>query len=224
VALQTARALAGTAPLNVLAPAALQAELQAAAGAMELPVTVEPEQWEHLIAGSKSTTLDLVPALGAAGARQHDWQRWRWPLRIALAVVVVNIGALNIEWLRLKREADAVRQSMTQTFKTVYPGQAILDPLAQMQRNIALARANSGQLSPDEFTFLAASLGEALAAAPRPVELATLEYRDGAVKAKVKSGADAALLQQLQATLAGRGLRLTDSGGIWELRSAGGAK
>jgi general secretion pathway protein L len=47
-----------------------------------------------------------VSGLGAAGARQRDWRRWRWPLRLALLAVAVNLIGLNIEWLRLKREAE----------------------------------------------------------------------------------------------------------------------
>jgi hypothetical protein len=82
-----------------------------------------------------------VSGLGAAGSQPRDWRRWRWPLRLALLAVAVNLIGLNIEWLRLKREADTVRQSMTQTFRSAYPNQTtILDPVAQMRQNIARAK------------------------------------------------------------------------------------
>ena len=48
---------------------------------------------------------------------------------------------------------------MTQTFRSVYPNQTtILDPVAQMRQNIARARASTGDVAPDEFTYLAGGL------------------------------------------------------------------
>ncbi|UUZ56750.1 hypothetical protein LP419_17935 [Massilia sp. H-1] len=50
-------------------------------------IHLETENWAHWIAGSKSTTLDLVPGLGAAackcatgknGAGRCAWRCWRW--------------------------------------------------------------------------------------------------------------------------------------------------
>lgn len=225
MALQTARTLAGEAPLTVFAPAPLVEELSAMAVNFSVPVTVQAESWEHLIAGARSTAFDIVPALGAAGARQRDWQRWKWPVRIAIAVVVVNLFGLNVEWLRMKREADAIRQSMTQTFKSVYPNQAILDPVAQMKRNVDTARTNSGQVSPSEFAYLAASLGEAVRGLGRKPQLAAMEYREGALLVKAQPGSyDPAAVAQMNGMLSGRGLALVDNAGTWEVRSAGGRK
>jgi general secretion pathway protein L len=57
---------------------------------------------------------------------------------------------------------------MTQTFRSAYPNQtAILDPVAQMRQNIARARANTGEVAPDEFTYLAAAFGEQAGAPAR---------------------------------------------------------
>ena len=60
--------------------------------------------------------------------------------------LVVNLFGLNVEWLRMKREEAAVRQSMTQTFKAAYPNEAILDPVAQMRKNLEAAKASTGPL------------------------------------------------------------------------------
>src|SRR5207244_458291 len=116
VAFATVRALAGDAPLTLSVPPAQLEQYQALAAGATPAVTVEADHWSHWIAGSSTTTLDLVPGLGAAGAQVRDWQRWRWPLRFALLAIVVNIAGLNTEWLKMKREADAIRQSMVQTF------------------------------------------------------------------------------------------------------------
>ena len=224
VALQTVRALAGDAPLTLYVPAAELGEYQALAVDAGPAITLEADQWQHWIAGSKTTTLDLVPALGAAGARATDWQRWRWPIRLALLALVVNLAGLNIQWLRMKREADATRLAMLQTFRAAYPKETVIqDPVAQMRMNIARAKSAGGQVGPDEFTYLAAAFGEAARALPRPLGVAGLEYRERALNVKVKpESADPGVLSQLKGALATRNLSLTETApATWQIRNTG---
>jgi general secretion pathway protein L len=229
-ALQSARALAGAAPLTLyVAPAVLddyQALAQAQASDAEPSILIEADHWQHWIAGAAATTLDLVPALGAAGAQARNWQRWRWPLGLAALAVIVNLAGLNIEWLRMKHEGEAVRLSMLQTFKAAYPKETvILDPQAQMRKNNALAKANAGQAAADEFTSVVAAFGEAARAGAAPV-IASLEYRERALTVKLKpGGADAAQLGAIRTALAARKLNLTEAApGTWLIRSAGGTQ
>jgi general secretion pathway protein L len=223
-ALQTARALAGDAPLTLFVPAAELGQYQALATDAGPAVELAADLWPHWIAGSKTTTLDLVPALGSAGARATDWQRWRWPLRLALLALVVNLAGLNIQWLRLKREADATRLSMLQTFRAAYPKETVIqDPVAQMRMNIARAKAGSGQVGPDEFIYQAAAFGEAARALPRPLGIAALDYRERALSVKVKpESADPGVAGQLKSTLAARNLGLTETApATWQIRNTG---
>jgi general secretion pathway protein L len=228
VALQTVRALAGDAPLTLYVPpedlAQYQQQAQALAPEGGHGIAFEADSWEHWISGSKTTTLDMVPGLGAAGARATDWQRWRWPLRLALLALVVNLVGLNVQWLRLKREADAARQSMLQTFRAAFPKETVIqDPVAQMRMNIARAKASSGQLGPEEFTYLAAALGEAARSLPRPLAIASLDYRERALSVKVKpESADPGMLRQLKSALATRNLSLTEAApATWQIRPTG---
>jgi general secretion pathway protein L len=224
VALQTARALAGDAPLTLYVPAAELSQYQALALEAGPAITLEADQWAHWIAGSKTTTLDLVPGLGSAGARATDWQRWRWPLRLALLAVIVNLAGLNIQWLRMKREAEATRLAMLQTFKAAYPKETVIqDPVAQMRMNIARAKGASGQVGPDEFTWLAAAFGEAARALPRPLAVAALDYRERALSVKVKpESADPGVVSQLKGALAARKLSLTETApATWLIRNTG---
>ena len=224
VALQTARALAGDAPLTLYVPADELGQYQALAVDAGPAITLEPDQWPHWIAGSKTTTLDLVPGLGAAGARATDWQRWRWPLRLALLALVVNLVGLNWQWLRLKREADAIRVANLQIYKAAFPKDTVIqDPVLQMRANIARAKAASGQVGPDEFTYQAAALGEAVRGLPRPVAVASLDYRERALGVKVKpESADPGVVGTLKAALAGRGLGLTEAAPAnWQIRNTG---
>ena len=227
-ALQTARALAGDAPLTLYVPQQQLGEYQALLAEAGPGVALEADHWAHWIAGSKTTGFDLVPGLGAAGGQLRDWQRWRWPLRIALLAVLVNIAALNYQWLLLKREADATRQAMVQTYRAAYPADTVLSSNLerQMRQKIALARASRGQDNPEEFTYQAAVFGEAARTLGRAPELASLAYRDSATTVKPKpESADPAAGGQLKAALAPRGLDLTDPGnGTWVIRSKGGKR
>lgn len=221
-ALRSAGVFAGDAPLTAYAAPSLVDELRASEAAQQ--VQVEELRWPDLIAGSKTTTLDMAQALGSSGKRATDWRRWRWPLRLAIAAVVVNLFGLNVEYQRLKREAAAVRQSMITTFNSVYPKEPVSNPVLQMRRNVERARAATGEVGPGEFTWLAARLGEAAGSPGRRPAIKHMAFRDGALQVKVDA-ADPGMLAQLQNVLSAQGLQLSESSpGTWELRSKGGAK
>lgn len=221
--LQTVRALAGDAPLVLYVPHEQLGEYQAIAAEAGPGTAIEADDWAHWIAGSKSTVLDLVPGLGAAGAPQRDWSRWRWPIGLALLALAINLGALNIDWLRQRSEANAIRQQITQTFKSVYPNTPAIDPVAQMQQNIARAKASSGQLAHDEFNYLVAAFGEAAGSTGRAPGIASLEYRERALLVKVKAETvDPGMLKQLKAALGTRGLALEETGAAtWRIANTG---
>lgn len=226
-AVQTARALAGDAPLTLYVPAAELAAYQALASQASPPVAVEADTWAHWIAGAKSTSLDMVPSLGAAGTRATDWGRWRWPMALALLAVVVNLVGVNIEWLRMKREADGLRQSMLQTFRAAYPKDTVIqDPMVQMRMNNARAKAAGGQVGPTEFTWLAAAFGEAARALPRPLGIQSLEFKEQVLTIKVKpETADPGALAQLKSSLATRNLSLTEAApAVWLVKLNAGVK
>jgi general secretion pathway protein L len=224
VVLQTARAFSGDAPLVLYVPPGQLGEYQSLSAEAGPGISVEADDWANWIAGSASTALDLVSGLGSAGAPQRDWRRWRWPIALVGLVIAINLIGLNIDWLRLRREAGTIHQSMNQTFRSAYPGQtAILDPVAQMRQNITRARANTGEVSPDEFTYLAAAFGEATRGLGRQPGIASIEYRERALSVKVKpETVDPGMVAQLRSTLAARKLGLEETTpGNWVIRSTG---
>ncbi len=226
-ALQTLRALAGELPVTLYLSPLLKTQLAPLAAA-DQHLTLEDDHWAHWVAAARGAGLDLAPALGAAsGAAARAWQRWRWPLRLAVLALLVNVVGINVEWLHMKREAKAVELSMRQLFKSVYPSEPLLAaPRDQMLRNIRVAKSNSGQSGPDEFVTLSAAFGEALGALSRRDIIATLEYKDHALLVKLKPNTvDAAAAAQLRAALAGRKLEMQEpTPGTWKIQpaSAGG--
>jgi len=222
-ALQTARALAGDAPLTLYVPREQLGEYQVLLAEAGPGTGLEADDWAHWINGAKSTTLDLVPGLGAAGARQRDWRRWRVPIALAFLAVVVNLAGLNIEWLRLRGESTAVRQQMEQTYRSVYPNEPVSDPVAQMRMHIQRAQAGSGQIAPDEFLYLAGALGDATRELPRPPGITSMEYKERSLRVRVQpETVDPAALRQLQASLSARNLSLEETAPAnWTVRSTG---
>jgi general secretion pathway protein L len=224
-ALAALGALAGVAPVVLYLPQdridAYRALLDGteAAGAIALA----PQHWNHWVAGAKTAAPDLIAGLGASGTAARNWRRWRWPVRLALLALIVNLAGLNIAWWRMKREADTVRLGMLQTFKAAYPKETvILDPAAQMRKNIAAAKLTSGQVGADEFIYLSAALGEVARSLPRKPALTALEYRERALQVKfTPASVDAAATAQVKAALAARQLALSEPApGVWQIRGA----
>lgn len=222
-ALQTVRALAGDSPLMLYVASDQVGEFQVLAQDAGPAITVEAAHWAHTVAAARALTFDLVPGLGSAGAKARDWQRWRWPLRFAVLAIVVNLVGLNIEYFRMKQEADALRVAMNQTFKAAYPKEVAYEPVLQMQKNIQRAKLGTGQLASDEFTFLTAALAEGLRALPRQPQLAGLDYRERVLTVKLKADSVApTMLAALQGALAVRNLVVEQSAAnIWLVKSKG---
>ena len=224
-ALNTLRALAGDAPVTLYVAPAQHAEY--AAVAANVPgFTLEEDNWVHRVAAAKAVPFDLAAGLGAvSGASARAWARWKWPLRIAVAAVVVNIVGLNWEWLRLKREEEAVRQNMQQVFRSAYPNQPMIgDPADQMRQNIARARAAAGgSADTSEFTNMSAALGEALSVLPNREAVAGIEYKERSMTVKFKpNSVDANALAQMQSALSQRKLSASESGpGVWTVKAGG---
>jgi len=224
-ALHTLRALAGDAPVTLYVAPAQHAEYAAVAANVQ-GITLEEDNWVHRVAAAKAVPFDLAAGLGAvSGASARAWARWKWPLRIAVAAVVVNIVGLNWEWIRLKREESAVRQNMTQVFRSAYPNQPMIgDPADQMRQNIARARAAAGgSADTSEFTNMSAALGEALSVLPNREAVAGIEYKERSMTVKFKpNSVDANALAQMQSALSQRKLSASESGpGVWTVKAGG---
>lgn len=194
-------------------------------------ISVFADNWSRWIAGANSTSLDLMAGLGAQAGSKLNWRPWRWPLALAGALLIINVFALNLDWWRMKSEADSLRAAMTQIYRSAFPKeQVIVDPVAQMRQKIAAGNRGSGQVAPDDFTALASAFGEAWASATQTRQagkapgIAALEYRERSLFVRLKPGGDVPT-DRIKAALAGRDLSLAlapsqSAGVVWQIRSA----
>ncbi|MGN6702805.1 MAG: type II secretion system protein GspL [Burkholderiaceae bacterium] len=215
---QTLRAMTGDATVALQVPPAALAAFEAVG---DERIALMPDNWSHWIAGAAAAPINMVPGLGAGAAPGFRWRPWRWPLILAGLLLLVNAIALNLDWLRLRNEADALRAAMTRTYRTAYPKDTlIVDPLAQMRQKIAAARHAAGQPAPGDFAPLLAGFGDAWRSLPTPPAVAGVEYRDKALTVRLKGSGEAAF-QPMKTALAARGLSLDQSAADnWQIRSA----
>ena len=196
---------------------------------MSKRISVSADNWSRWIAGANAATLDLMTGLGKATGARMDWRPWRWPLALAAAVLLINASALNIDWWHMKSESRSLRTAMVQIYKSAYPKESvIIDPIAQMQQKIAIAKHDSGMPTPDDFTAITAAFGEAWAgavtAAGKSTAIASIEYHDRSLFVRLKQGGEAPT-QQMKTALVKRDLALDiapeQSGAVvWQIRSA----
>jgi general secretion pathway protein L len=228
-AIRTLCAIVPAAPVTLYVPqSALRVYQEAVndAPALKERIGISADNWTHWIAGARGVTLDLMAGLGTNTGTRFDWHAWRWPLVLSAAVLLINVSALNISWWRMKSEASSLRSAMTRIYRSTYPNESvIIDPLAQMQQKIAIAKRDSGLAVPDDFTAMTAAFGEAWAGVtatlPAPPSIAALEYRERSLSVRLRDRE--APTQQMKAALAERGLSLElapeQSGTVvWQIR------
>jgi general secretion pathway protein L len=231
VAIRALCAVVPAAPITLYVPHSLVRAYQEAVNTtaeLSKRIIVSADNWSRWIAGANGLTLDLMAGLGMATGPKLDWRPWRWPLALVAAVLAINSAALNIDWWHLKRESDSLRADMIRIYKSAYPKESvIIDPLAQMQQKIAIAKHNSGMSAPDDFTAIIAAFGEAwanaVAKAGKSTEIAALDYHEHSLYVRLKPGGESPA-QQMKAALAKYQLALElapeQSGAVvWQIRS-----
>jgi len=225
-ALQALCALAPHQAIALYVPQERLPAWQAAAAtlAQQERIALFAENWPRWIAGARGLPFNLAAGLGGAGGPSLHLRAWRWPLALAALALLINIAGMNIEWLRLKREAGELRAGMTQTFKSVYPKEPLTsDPVLQMRRNIGAARQRAGVAAPDDFLALSSAFGEAWQGAMQgrtTPGIATLEYSERILQVTLKPEGEAPTAQ-VQAALSARNLSLTQkTANVWQIRSS----
>ncbi|MGU7769591.1 type II secretion system protein GspL [Burkholderia sp. MR1-5-21] len=146
-------------------------------------------------------------------------KRLRVPIALVAATLVVAVVGINLHWWKLSRERDALSAQITETLLTAFPKTTtVLDPPAQMQRQLDQLRLAAGELSPNDFLALASGLSRSMGALPLN-GIASLDYHDRRLDVGFKPGVtvDPDFTQRLARNgLAGE---VDSSTGKWTIRS-----
>ncbi len=146
-------------------------------------------------------------------------RRLRVPIALVAASVVVSIIGVNVQWLQLARQRDAINAQMTELLLNAFPKTTVvLDAPDQMSRQLERLRVAAGELSPTDFLSLADGLARSLG--PVPVNgIAGLDYRDRRLEVTFKP--ETKVDPDLQKRLAANGLSgaIDSNTGKWTIRS-----
>ena len=137
-------------------------------------------------------TIDLLSARrGNAAGRwlaDIDWRAWRIPLGLAAASVAVGLVALNLHWGMLAQERSDLKAQAERRFRQAFPkSQVVVDPLLQMQREVAALRTRAGQAGPEDFVPLLTRFAQALGGQAAD-SMGSVEYRDGRLRVRFQPG------------------------------------
>lgn len=214
-------------------PELLRATVDAAREANRLPARLllhSSPGLDAIDAGAWSEALGLPVEIGEAW-RWHDFvgacnllqgefrpvgerAAWLRPARPALALLAAVLALEfaftlgQIAWQRVQL-ADA-KQAMQTVFKSAFPNQPVVDPVAQMRTGLNSERRGHGLLGDDDLLPLLAATGEALGADAREA-VVQIKFEAGKLELKL-SPRLAATIDAAAERLKARGFDVSRSG------------
>jgi general secretion pathway protein L len=124
-----------------------------------------------------------------------DWSVWRLPVALAVVLVLVQLIGMNVQWLTLRAEQKRLDTAMRAQLQTAFPNTpVILDPPAQMRRQVEQLRLAAGKSAPEDFLPLADRFAQA-ATSLAPDALLALDYHGRALTITLKEGTNTATLR-----------------------------
>ncbi|QSN61278.1 type II secretion system protein GspL [Caballeronia sp. M1242] len=220
----TLDALAGGHPFTLYSLADIPGDEPrlAASGKHAAVAGAQPLAFEALARNALASRFDLCQFEFAAQPWRLDratMRRLRVPIALVAASVIVSIVGINVQWIQLSRQRDAINAQMTELLLNAFPKTTtVLDAPDQMARNLDRLRVASGELSPSDFLSLADGLARSLG--PVPVNgIAGLDYRDRHLEVTFKP--DTKVDPDLGKRLAANGLNgaIDTNTGKWTIRS-----
>lgn len=146
-------------------------------------------------------------------------RRLRFPIVLAVAALVIAIIGVNVQWMVLAHQRDAINTQMTELLLNTFPKTTVvLDAPDQMSRQMQQLRVAAGELSPDDFLSLASGFARSLG--PLPVNgIAAIDYHDRRldVTFKPEVKVDPGLAQRL--SINGLSGAIDSNTGKWTIRS-----
>ena len=136
--------------------------------------------------------VDLLAARrGSAAGRWFaaiDWRAWRSAATFAGASIAAALLGLNLHWGALAQERAALKAQTERTFRQAFPNTPlVVEPLMQMQREVAGLRTRAGQAGPEDFLPLLTRFSLALGAQGAD-SMASVEYREMRLRVRFQPG------------------------------------
>jgi general secretion pathway protein L len=167
--------------------------------------------WINRVAGVSPATPDLMTGVAAEHMSGFDWAKWRWPLRLGVGLLVVNLLALNLEWFSMKREEKEQKNALNQVFRNTYPKETVIsDPLKQMQQKVNIAKRAAGQFAVNDFAVMAAQFSQVWDRAGVPGGIASIEYKDRSLFVRTKPNVQIPM-DALRSALAEQSMKISTS-------------
>ncbi|MFZ6872770.1 type II secretion system protein GspL [Undibacterium sp. Di27W] len=187
-------------------------QLAIKAEGLDEKLTVMPVSWVNRVAGINSSTPDLMTGVAAEHMASFDWNKWRWPLRLVIALAIINLLALNLEWFNMKREEKDQKNALLQIFRNAYPKETVISdsPLKQMQQKINIAKRAAGQFAANDFAVMAAQFSLVWDRVGVPGGVASIEYKDRSLFVRVKPNVQLPM-DALRSALAEQSMTITTS-------------
>jgi general secretion pathway protein L len=211
-------------PIVLQLPKELNGEYRSAAEINEVwkdRIIIQESNWSSTIDEANKASLNLMWGLNSGRRGNIKWRVWQWPLILATLTLVVNIVGLNWEYWDLKREAQALKMGIAQTYKMSFPKDTVAPyPFEQMGKNLEIARRNSGQAGSHDFTMLLTQFGDSWSSI-RPEKLpkiVSIEYKDRTLLVQIKGDMPQG---ELARVLSGKGLNLKKHNAeVWQIKDA----
>jgi general secretion pathway protein L len=216
--------LVPSAPIMLQLPIELNDEYRSAVETNEIwkdRITIQESNWSSTIDEANKANLNLMWGLNSGRKGGIKWRVWQGPLILATLTLVVNIIGLNWEYWGMKREAQALKMGIAQTYKMSFPKDSLAPyPLEQMRKNLEIARRNSGEAGSNDFTVLLTAFGGAWSSINpgKLPKIVAIEYKDHALLVQIKGDMPQG---ELARVLSAKGLNLKKHNAeIWQIRDA----
>ncbi len=178
-----------------------------------LPATLrERAQWRRggfaaalMLGGSGQVSLNLLQGVFSPRLPLGRWWReWRAVAAVFGIAFALQLVATGADYLALKRDNEALRAAITDSYRRAYPQGAVVDPEKQLQRQLAALRG-SGETS--GFTHLMEQVGAAVAGSG-DTAVTTINYNDKSGEMRLSIlAADFDTVEQIRADINRAGLK-----------------
>ncbi|MWL88735.1 type II secretion system protein GspL [Cupriavidus sp. SW-Y-13] len=158
------------------------------------------DAWRIWLVGAEACLrepqLDLAQFEFAQG-RMDRWnlRAWRAPVALAVALLIVQIIGMNVQWFMLRQESKRIDAAQIDLLHTAFPNvPPVAEPPLLMRRQIEQLRTASGRSTPSDFLPLADGFARAARDLP-PDALLQLDYRAGTLYVTLKPGTNTSALR-----------------------------